>query len=97
MLNLYARYGFRPVARIAFDPQQAPVGIEKLGAPDVVFLVRDPDGVTGTPEVRDDYSEQQDRVPLVSYGKAVAIQERAVKAVISGRKTRCSPWREFQE
>src|SRR5262249_12118535 len=43
--NLYAKYGYHPIARVAFDPELAPEGWKpEMGKPDVVVLVRDPDG-----------------------------------------------------
>lgn len=48
--NLYGRYGFRPVARVAFDPTQAPSGWAH-GTPEVVLMVKDPEGLTGAPEI----------------------------------------------
>lgn len=38
--NLYGRYGFRPVARVVFDPTQAPPGWAH-GTPEVVLMVKD--------------------------------------------------------
>ncbi|MEI6084435.1 MAG: hypothetical protein WCS70_09060 [Verrucomicrobiota bacterium] len=75
--DLYAKYGFRPVSRVAFDPQYAPEGWnESFGRPDVVFMVHDTQGVTSAPEVTaDGYTTVREKVPLfASYDEAKAAQ-----------------------
>lgn len=51
--NLYANHGFRPVARVRFNPEFAPEGwnYDLLGEPDIVLMVRDVDGLTGLKEI----------------------------------------------
>lgn len=80
--NLYAKYGYRPVARVAFDPKLAPEGwTPEAGTPDVLFLVRDPDGVSGGPDIHGDYLKHKDEIPLVAYEIAVNRQKRAMSKV----------------
>ena len=83
LINKYGEFGFRPIARIAFDPQQAPKGwvYGRLGKPDIVFMVRDPEGVTGAPEVKKNYAKIQNQIPLLSYGEAVQKQMEATDQV----------------
>ncbi len=69
--TLYARYGFRVVARLPFDDAQAPEGWNYglLGRPDVVFMVRDYDLDSDTP------------APVVSsWDEAKRAQSRALEA-----------------
>ena len=70
--NLYAPYGFRPVARVAFNREYAPEGwtYETLGEPDVVFMVRSEDHGPA-----DKYDAST--VPLVGYDEAIPIQDAA--------------------
>lgn len=91
--NLYGDMGFRPVARVPFNPEFAPEGWipEKHGTPDVVLMVRDPKGITGAPEVKgSNYATVKDRVPVVDYDKAVEIQTKAKEKVRSAEQTRQS-------
>jgi len=84
--NLYAKYGYHPIARVAFDPALAPDGWKpEMGKPDVVVLVRDPDGVSMATRIHGDYLEKKDKIPLVSYDKAVEIQKEAVNEVERGQ------------
>jgi GNAT superfamily N-acetyltransferase len=57
-----------------------------MGTPDVVVMVRDPDGVTGAPKVIGDYSSKKKDIPLVSYDRAVEMQKEAVAKVEKGYK-----------
>ena len=43
--NLYSQFGFKPIARVKFNREFAPEGwpYEKLGEPDIVLMVKDPD------------------------------------------------------
>ncbi len=80
--NLYARFGFRPVARVAFDPALAPAGWpEKMGRPDVVFMVNDPHGRSGAVKIEPDYRDVVDRVPVVDFSEAERLQAEGVAAV----------------
>jgi hypothetical protein len=70
---------------VAFDPKLAPEGWKQgMAQPDVVFMVKDPDGITGAPEINDDYLEKKDDIPLVDYNRAVRIQKRAIVRVAKG-------------
>ena len=81
--DLYTRVGMRPVARVAFDDDYAPVGwdyktFEKFnnGRPDVVFFAYDPKYVG---------KYDSASVPLASsYDEGLEIQAKAVKAIESG-------------
>lgn len=68
--RLYARYGFRVVARLPFDDTQAPENWDYglMGRPDVVFMVRD-------------YGLDTGKAPVVaSWSEAKALQTRALEA-----------------
>ena len=69
--SLYSEFGFKPVARVAFDPNFKPDGwdIATLGQPDVVLMVKDPN-VT-----KSDYNSRRDQVPVTSYDEAVKLQQ----------------------
>lgn len=81
--KLYAKHGFRPVARVEFNREFAPEGwpYNYLGEPDVVLMVRDPRGVTGLPEIGDDYYAQEASIPEVSYEEALRLQREAVDLI----------------
>jgi hypothetical protein len=75
--NLYAENGFRPAARVPWNPEYAPPNWPKeMGEPDVVLMVRDPENVLGLPET--DYNQMRDQVPLFNdYDAAMAVQQAA--------------------
>lgn len=75
--NLYAENGFRPVARVPWNAEYAPPNWPKeMGEPDVVLMVRDPDGVLKLPDA--DYNQMRDQVPLYNdYDAALAAQQAA--------------------
>jgi hypothetical protein len=81
--NLYAKHGFRPVARVEFDRNFAPEGwpYERLGTPDVVLMVNDPTGLSGLPRLDNDYVSKKEEIPLVSYDEALRLQREAVNVV----------------
>ena len=68
--NLYSQFGFKPVAKVKFNREFAPDGwpYEKLGEPDIVLMVKDPDNsispvkmeVGGFDQVRDQESGTRD-------------------------------------
>ncbi len=91
--NLYAKHGFRPAARVKFNREFAPEGwpYEILGAPDVVLMVRDPDGVTGLPTLNGDYNTFEPNIPEVTYDEALALQRDAVDQVASSRAFMAAP------
>ena len=91
--NLYAKHGFRPVARVKFNREFAPEGwpYEILGEPDVVLMVRDPDGVTSLPALNGDYNAIAPDLPDVSYDEALALQRDAVDQVTSSRAFMAAP------
>ena len=102
--NLYADHGFRPAARVRFNPEFAPEGwnYELMGEPDIVFMVRDVDGLTGLPEipltrVREDgvrvggYKDIMDDIPLFDdYDEAVKVRDAALQKVQQGTDARAS-------
>ncbi|HEY1109847.1 MAG TPA: hypothetical protein VGE76_14460, partial [Opitutaceae bacterium] len=77
--NLYAKKGYRPVARASFDPQLAgPDWPAAFGEPDIVFMVRDLSGITGAPRLLK-YPKHANNIPLFeSYAEAAAHQATAV-------------------
>jgi hypothetical protein len=81
--TLYSRFGFRPVARVPWSDAHAPAGwnYEAGGRPDVVFMVRDPDGKSGAPAIGRHYSELEEQVPRVSYEEAQALQRAALDRI----------------
>jgi hypothetical protein len=78
--NLYMPHGFRPLARVAFDTEQAPANwnYEKQGKPDFLVMINDPSGALGLPHA-DTYAEVKDRVPLVDYGEAMRLKDHALE------------------
>ena len=91
--DLYAVFGFRPAARVAFNKEYAPDGWDYViaGEPDVVLMVRDTTGASELIEVPvfDDggYAAIRDDVPLVSYDEAVRLQQAAVAKVKAASQT----------
>lgn len=81
--DLYSDHGWVPVSRTPFNREFAPEGwdFDLLGEPDIVFMVRDTDGITkGIPIDPDTggYAAIRDQVPLFDdYGKAADVQKRA--------------------
>ena len=76
--DLYARYGFYPVARMAFNPEYAPTDWDyaRLGRPDVVFMVKTSRLTLSVP-----YATIRSTVPLVSsWNEAQAAQAAALEA-----------------
>jgi hypothetical protein len=91
--DLYAVYGFRPAARVAFNKEYAPDGWDYTiaGEPDVVLMVRDTEGVSGLSEVPiysdGGYAAIRDEIPLVGYEEAVNLQQAAVARVKAASQT----------
>ena len=87
LINKYGKLGFRPVARVAFNPDFAPKGwsYKQLGRPDIVYMVRDPDGVTGAPKVEGNYSEIRNQIPPMQFEDAVKRQAAAADDVRTDR------------
>ena len=87
LINKYGKLGFRPVARVAFNPDFAPKGwsYKRLGRPDIVYMVRDPDGVTGAPKVEGNYSEIRNQIPPLQFEDAVKRQAAAADDVRTDR------------
>lgn len=85
--SLYAEHGFRPAARVPFNPEFAPEGwpTDLAGTPDVVLMVRDVDGVSGLPEIptgTGGYESVRESVPVFAdYDEAEAVQKAAVGRV----------------
>lgn len=85
--DLYAKFGFKPVARVPFNREYAPEGwnYEIAGEPDVVLMVRDPENVLGVPSGK--YGDLRNSVPsFADYGEAVAAQQAAKEKVFGGRQ-----------
>lgn len=83
LINKYGQFGFRPVAKMAFNREFAPKGwvYGRMGTPDIVFMVRDPEGVTGAPEIKKNYAKIQNQIPLLSMDEAVKKQMDAADQV----------------
>jgi hypothetical protein len=84
--DLYGPHGFRPVARVEFNPEFAPPGWKpEMGTPDVVLMVRDEGGASGLPAVpakdAGGYTSIKDKVPVVDYETAVKMQQEAASKV----------------
>jgi len=82
--DLYSKFGFEPVARVAFDDQYAPQGWDyelyskfNGGRPDVVFM-----RYTGVPV---DYDSAK-AVPVGSYDEAAAMAKAKVEAQSGSQK-----------
>lgn len=84
MLRLYSDLGFRTAARARFDLDYAPSGwsTAALGKPDLVFMVKDPQGRSGAVRIRGAYDDIAQRVPMAkSHDQALRWQAEAVRAV----------------
>ncbi len=80
--SYYAKQQQVPVARVAWDDAFAPPNWDYAahGRPDVVYMVRDPDGVLGV-KGAEDYNKIREKVPLMSYDDAVKAQSEGVERV----------------
>lgn len=81
--TLYAKFGFKPVARVKFSREYAPEGwpYDLAGEPDVVLMVKDWNKVL--PEVDEVYGNVRESIPLFEdYGEAAALQAAAKKQVV---------------
>lgn len=88
--DLYAKYGFRPAARVPFNDEFAPPGwnYADAGRPDVVLMVRDLNGTSGLPPlVSGDYHIVKQHVPLVDYDTAAAMQQAAKQRMLHADRT----------
>ena len=94
--NKYAEFGFKPVARLKFNPEFAPEGWRpEDGTPDVVFMVKDTDNVlTQIPRIPVDYApdgsirfgydQLRESVPTVgTYEEALVLQNAAKARVLT--------------
>jgi hypothetical protein len=92
--DLYANYGFRPVARVPFSRDYAPQGwpFDLAGEPDVVLMVKDLDGDSGLLEIGvDGYEAIRDSIPVTDdYDAAMAMQAAAKEKVAEARASRAS-------
>ena len=83
--TLYSKVGFRPVARIAFDSEFVPKTwpYDLAGTPDVVLMVKDPEGLSGAPEIGDEgYNAIRDQVPMyATYDEAMDAQQKAIESI----------------
>ena len=88
---MYAKHGFRPVARVLFNREFAPKDwpYKLAGEPDILLMVRDVAGVTGvieSPSVIDregvsagGYAEIRDQIPVFDdWDEAKKLQDAAV-------------------
>lgn len=90
--EFYATHGFRPVARLSFDPNYAPEGWDynyfnkfNEGKPDIIFMVLDndfngfinPNDLANLPETQD-YGTTECNAALEKYGKNNAVIQEAV-------------------
>ena len=89
--DLYSSHGFRPVARLKFNKEFAPLDwdFNKLGEPDIVFMVRDVEGITGLlkipSQVEGGYISIKNKIPLFeNYDDLI----NAKKAILKKIKTR---------
>ena len=81
--NLYAKFGFKPVARVKFNREYAPPGwpYDLAGEPDVVMMVRDPNNVL--PKGPENYAKSREDYPLFEdYDEAQALQSEAKRQVV---------------
>lgn len=78
--QLYSNFGFRPVARVAFNDEIASPNwnFADMGRPDVVLMVKDPDNILGLPDSTLYTDKVRQQVPLVSYEEAARLQQEAV-------------------
>lgn len=91
--NLYSEFGFKPVARVAFNREFAPPGwrYDLAGEPDVVLMVKDSKNVTDLPSITNkNYLSLKQSVPLVSYDEALALQNQYKKEIYA-TQTRLQP------
>jgi hypothetical protein len=83
--TLYAQHGFRPVARVPFDPRFAPPGwnYQLSGMPDIVLMVKDRANVLNLPDPRiRGYPAIQRMVPVErDFAKAQTRQAEAVNRI----------------
>jgi hypothetical protein len=95
--NLYSEFGFKPIARVAWDDTYAPPNwpYDMAGRPDVVLMVKDPRGIIEAPS--GDFNQVKNSVPLFTeYEDALKLQQEAkAKVVAAGlpESTRFSPSR----
>lgn len=80
----YAEHGFRVAARVKFNPEYMPKGwnLDEMGQPDIVLLVRDPDGVSGLPIASsvEEWQSLRDQVPLFEdWDEAAAARDRVLR------------------
>ena len=81
--NLYAQFGFKPIARVPFNRDYAPKNwpYDLAGEPDVVLMVRDPNNVL--PPAPEKYAEARDKYPVFEdYDEAAALQKAAKAQVV---------------
>ncbi|MEG1997825.1 MAG: hypothetical protein RR051_05225, partial [Clostridiales bacterium] len=96
--NMYSKYGFIPVAKVAFNPEYAPEGwnYEKFGQPDVIFWMHNGDSPETVAAKIGDYPRQDtSRLPIfpdydAAYAYRDSLQQRGMaknsipKAVAAG-------------
>lgn len=85
--DLYAKFGFKPVARVPFNKEFAPPGWDYsiAGEPDVVLMVNDAQNKLGIPEGK--YAQIRDSVPVFTdYDQAAAAQQAAKAKIAESRQ-----------
>jgi hypothetical protein len=80
--TLYQKFGFKPVARVAWNDEFAPPDwpYAEAGRPDVVLMVNDHNGVL--PDTPAKYNDAKGDIPLVDYDTALEIQSKAKQKVL---------------
>lgn len=97
--NLYSEFGFKPVARVAWDDTYAPPNwpYDLVGTPDVVLMVKDPKGVLN--QSLGDFNQVKESIPLFTdYKQALDLQQEAKSKVVEAglpESTRFSPSRKL--
>ncbi|MEG2939338.1 MAG: hypothetical protein RR829_03850, partial [Oscillospiraceae bacterium] len=90
--GLYSKYGFEPVARVAFDPPRAPEGWRaEFGKPDVIFWKHNGDSVDTVAEKIGKYDlKDLSRLPLFAeYDEAYAYRDSLMleSAAMTGKES----------
>jgi hypothetical protein len=94
--DLYSKFGLNPVARVKFDPAQAPAGWDEktMDAPDVVMLAR---GYKGAYDMSKGYEAVKDQIPVMDYEAARAKQQEIVSKVSAARQARSEAIKSVEE
>ena len=79
--SLYADHGLRVASRVRFNDGFMPPGldIETMGRPDIVMMIRDPDGRTGLPlpTSKDEWLSLRDSIPVFDdWSEAASVRDQ---------------------